>query len=70
MEQILYIKHIFVINPRSVHMRSEGYSTWSVYVSVCLLSHISSMEHMFVLKRLSHTQQATKVEKFVGICLK
>ena len=41
-----------------------------VCVSVCLLSHISPTEHLFVLKTLSRTQRATKVKKFVGICLK
>ena len=28
------------------------------------------MERLFILKTLSHTQRATKVKKFVGICLK
>ena len=46
----------------------------SVYVSVCLcvclLSHISPTERLFVLKTLSRTQRATKVKTFVGICLK
>ena len=54
-------------------MRSEGYSSWvclCVCVSVCLLSHISPTERLFVLKTLSRTQQVTKVKKFVGICLK
>ena len=54
-------------------MRSEGYSTWvclCVCLSVCLLSHISPTERLFVLKTLSHTQRATKVKKFVAICLK
>ena len=53
-------------------MRSEGYSGRSVCVclSVCLLSHISPTERLFVLKTLSRTQRATKVKKFVGICLK
>ena len=41
-----------------------------VCVSVCLLSHISPTERLFVLKTLSRTQRATKVKKFVGICLK
>ena len=50
-------------------MRSEGYCSW-VCVCVCLLSHISPTEHLFVLKTLSRTQRATKVKKFVGICLK
>ena len=51
-------------------MRSEGYSSCSVCVSVCLLSHISPTERLFILKTLSRTQRATKVKKFVGICLK
>ena len=46
-------------------MRSEGYCSW-VCVSVCLLSHISPMERLFVLKPLSRTQRATKVKNFVG----
>ena len=50
-------------------MRSEGYCSW-VCVSVCLLSHISPMERLFVLKTLSRTQLATKVKKFVGFSLK
>ena len=37
---------------------------------VCLLSHISPMERLFVLKTLSRTQRATKVKKFVGFSLK
>ena len=50
-------------------MRSEGYCSW-VCLSVCLLSHISPMERLFVLKTLSRTQRATKVKKFVGFSLK
>ena len=50
-------------------MRSEGYCSW-VCVSVCLLSHISPMERLFVLKSMSRTQRATKVEIFVGFSLK
>ena len=41
----------------------------SVCVCVCV-RHISPTERLFVLKTLSHTQRATKVKKFVGICLK
>ena len=41
-----------------------------VCLSVCLLSHISPTERLFILKMLSRTQRATKVKKFVGICLK
>ena len=41
-----------------------------VCLSVCLLSHISPTERLFVLKTLSRTQRATKVKTFVGICLK
>ena len=51
-------------------MRSEGYCSWSVCLFVCLLSHISPMERLLVLKTLSRTQRETKVKKFVGICLK
>ena len=47
-------------------MRSEGW----VCLSVCLLSHISPMERLFVLKTLSRTQRATKVKIFVGFSLK
>ena len=50
-------------------MRSEGYCSW-VCLSVCLLSHISPMERLFVLKTLSRTQRATKVKKCVGFSLK
>ena len=42
----------------------------SVCLSVCLLSHISPLERLFVLKTLSRTQRATKVKKFVGFSLK
>ena len=42
--------------------------------SVCVLSHISPLECVFILKILSRTQWATKVKIFVGflpkaICL-
>ena len=37
---------------------------------MCLLSHISPMERLFVLKTLSRTQRTTKVKKFVGFSLK
>ena len=53
--------------------RGLQYSGWvclCACVSVCLLSHISPTEHLFVLKTLPRTQRATKVKKFVGICLK
>ena len=42
---------------------------YSVCVCVCLLSHISLLEHLFVLKTLSRTQQAIKVKKFVAFSL-
>ena len=56
-------------------MRSEGYCSWvclcvCVCVCVCLLSNISPMERLFVLKTLSRTQRATKVKNFVGFSLK
>ena len=38
-------------------------------LSVCLLSHISPLERLFVLKTLSRTQQATKVKTIVGFSL-
>ena len=41
-----------------------------VALCVCLLSHISPLECLFVHKILSHTQQAMEVEKFVGFSLK
>ena len=41
-----------------------------VCVCVCLLSQISPLEHLFVLKILSRTQRATEVKKFVGFSLK
>ena len=47
-------------------MRSEGYCSW-VCLSVCLLSHISPLERLFVLKTLSRTQRATKVKKICGV---
>ena len=37
---------------------------------MCLLSHISPMERLFVPKTLSRTQRATKVKKYVGFSLK
>ena len=51
----------------------EGYCSCvclSVCVSVCLLSQISSLERLFVLKILSRTQRATEVKIFVGFSLK
>ena len=47
-----------------------GLSCLSLCLSVCLLSHISPMEHLFDLKTLPRTQRAMKVKKFLGICLK
>ena len=41
-----------------------------VCLCVCLLSHISPLERLFVLKTLSRTQRATKVKKCVGFSLK
>ena len=39
----------------------EGYCSW-VCLSVCLLSQISPLEDLFVLKILSRTQRATEVK--------
>ena len=41
-----------------------------VCLFVCLLSYISPLECLFVLKLLSRTQQATGIKKFVGFSLK
>ena len=51
---------LLINNKPSVRTRSEGYSSWFC-VSACLLSHISPLERLFVLKILSHTHQATTV---------
>ena len=58
-----------IINPRRA-CTARVTVLGSVCVSVCLLSHISPMERLFVPKTLSRTQRATKVKIFVGICLK
>ena len=42
----------------------------SVCVYVCLLSHISPLECLFILKILSRTQEATEVKSHVGFSLK
>ena len=60
---------VTVINPRRA-CAARVTVVGSVCLSVCLLSHISPTERLFVLKTLSCTQPATKVKKFVGICLK
>ena len=54
---------------KTIGLISEGYCSW-VCLCVCLLSHISPMEHLFVLKTLSCTQQAMKVKIYVGFSLK
>ena len=41
-----------------------------VCLSVCLLSHVSPLERLFILKILSRTQWATEVKKFVKFSLK
>ena len=51
----------FVVNPLCMRRRV------TVVRSVCLLSHISPLECLFALKILSRTQQATKVQIFVGV---
>ena len=51
----------------------EGYCSCLclfVCLSVCLLSHISPLEYLFILKILSHTQWATEAKKFLGFSLK
>ena len=62
-----------LVNPRracAARVTVVGSVCVSVCLCVCLLSHISPTERLFVLKTLSRTQRATKVKKFVGICLK
>ena len=39
-------------------------------LSLCLLSYISPLEHLFIVKILSRTQRATEVKIFVGFSLK
>ena len=56
---------LWVINPRRACAARV-----TVVGSVCLLSHISPMERLFVLKTRSRTQRATNVKKFVGFSLK
>ena len=51
-------------------MRSKGYGSRRVCVSVCPLSHISPLGLLFVVKTLSRTEHATKVKKFVAFSLK
>ena len=58
-----------VINPRRT-CAARVTVVGSVCLFVCLLSHISPLECLFVLKTLSRTQRATKVKKFVGFSLK
>ena len=59
-----------LINPRRACAARVTVVGLCVCVSVCLLSHISPLERLFVLKTLSRTQRATKVKKFVGFSLK
>ena len=63
-----------LINPRracAARVTVLGSVCVCVCVCVCLsVSHISPTERLFVLKTLSRTQRATKVKKFVAICLK
>ena len=62
-----------VVNPRracTVRVRVHSYRLClSVCLSVCLLSDMSPLELLFVLKMLSHTQWTTQVEKFVAFSL-
>ena len=51
-----------VINPQ----RTCAARVTVVVHSVCLLSHISPLEHLFILKILSCTQQVTEVKKNSG----
>ena len=51
-------------------MRSKGYGSRRVCLSVCTLSQISLLGLLFVVKTLPRTQHATKVKKFVAFSLK
>ena len=53
-----------------LHFSAFHWVCLCVCLSVCLLSHISPTERLFVLKTLSCTQRAPKVKKFVGFSLK
>ena len=64
--QVRRLWHISLINPR----RACAARVTVVFLCVCLLSHISPLERLFVLKTLSRTQRATKVKIFVGFSLK
>ena len=61
--------HMTIINPRRA-CAARVTVVGSVCLCVCLLSHISPLERLFVLKTLSRTQRATKVNTFVGFSLK
>ena len=56
----VYIHCTHVVNPR------RACAAGTVVGSVCLLSHISPLERLFVLKTLSSTQRATKVKNLWG----
>ena len=65
-----FYENVFtLINPRHA---CAGWVCVSVcvHVCVCLLSHISPLERLFILKILSRTERATKVKIFVGFSLK
>ena len=62
-----------IINPRracAARVTVVGSVCVCVCVCVCLLSQISPLERLFVLKILSRTQRATEIKKFVGFSLK
>ena len=58
-----------LINPRRA-CAARVTVVGSVCLCVCLLSHISPLERLFVLKTLSRPQRATKVKINVGFSLK
>ena len=62
------LKHTYIINPWRTRTARVMVVGLSVCLSVCLLSHISCREHLFVLKLMSCIQRAMKV--FVGFFLK
>ena len=65
----MYKYYLYIINPPRACVAKVtvvGY----VCLSVCLLSHISPLECLFILKSMSRTQRAPNIKKFVGISLK
>ena len=62
------VAYIILVNPRCARAaRVTVLGLVCVCLSVCLLSHISLLERLFVLKILSCTQWAMEVQKICGV---